>query len=166
MRLRALTLQASHRMARRFGADRCLEIQMPSMVSDLPPSTGCSGDNARRQIIRWLTSRGHQFLGRTWCPIFVERDSKFKKVDTAQGKVSKQYFVERVRFFATHGDEFLPLPKGVALPPEAAAVSQTERYNVRLAQLLQWSIGLNARSNREQPELKLFSRQKLCKCQF
>ncbi|KAH8176460.1 RNA dependent RNA polymerase domain-containing protein [Sarocladium implicatum] len=161
MRLRPLTMQKSHRMARRFGADRWLDIHMPSPASDPPTSPGCSEDDARRQIIHWLTSQRHHFLGRTWRAVFIESDKKTKKVMTNEGKVSTQYFFERVRLFATHGDDFRPLAKGDVLPPESAALLQTDRYNVSLTQLLQWAIGLNRPTNRRQLAVKLFARLKL-----
>lgn len=162
IKLRPLALDLGHRMARRFGADRWLEVTIPSLTSTRLPSGTSLGVENRLAVVNWLTKESHHFLGRRWAAVFVSSDTKTKSTkNSQQEKVTEQVFYERIRFFATHGNTFQPLGSEQDLPSLEASLDQSDRRSMGLEKLLRWAIGISVQENQKQPALKLFSRLQL-----
>lgn len=141
-----------HRLSRRFGADRFLEIIMPSPFS-LQDGLSSSEQhkNCALDFIQWLTGSIHHFLGRTWSAFYC-RD--FKK--TSQSTNAKSSYLQRVFLFATDGDSFrVPDQPGV-IPPPQEALTPESRTKMELHELLDWAIDLKRNSKMSLP--KLFNR--------
>ncbi|PNP54039.1 hypothetical protein THARTR1_05246 [Trichoderma harzianum] len=134
LQLHPLKLELGHRLARRFGADRFLEITIPSLsgsAEEEPPSILKKDPKSLEKIVDWLTKPDHYFLGRTWKPFFV-RTVKGKKISGT-----------------TRTDGISPL---------AEALETKARTKMKLSGLLKWAIGIDNERNSEQPVTKLFSR--------
>ncbi|KAL2213184.1 hypothetical protein CC79DRAFT_8009 [Sarocladium strictum] len=157
VKLRSLTLGTSNRIIRRFGADRNLELIIPSPFSHPPPLVSGHEEQARLQIMRWLASQNHRFLGRSWTSVLISVDQKKTKVmdSFTQEQTVKQSDFCRVRLFATHGDDFY---KGRNIPSPEAALTPYDRQSISLANFFEWAIGVNAPGNRKKTALKQFAR--------
>lgn len=164
--LQPLKLEQCHRLSRRFGADRFLEVNFPSPSGKDVPAVvkKAEGGCGPEKIIEWLTHNKHQFLRRQWVPFFT-RDTKKKKVFQRQGRDTefKMIHLERICFFAEDGDDFSRCKgnDGERIPPPEEATAITKRSRFRLRRLLRWAIGVD--KSKSQPALKLFSRIALSK---
>lgn len=155
LRLHPLKLELGHRLARRFGADRFLEITFPppSASSDDKPKILEHDQHSLEKIVNWLIRSCHYFLGRCWRPFFI-RTVKGKKAS----KANKGAPPERLYLFAYNGDNFRdPNPlDGIPLLKEALKIEI--RSKMKLSDLLRWAISIDKKLNSEQPVTKLFSR--------
>ncbi|KAL7792428.1 RNA dependent RNA polymerase domain-containing protein [Trichoderma ceciliae] len=155
LRLHPLKLELGHRLARRFGADRFLEITIPSpsVSTDDDPNILKEDKDGLKKIVDWLTKSCHYFLGRSWKPFFV-RNVKGKRISGTNKSTS----VERIYLFACDGNNFRnPIAPDDIPPPEEALKVRT-RTKLKLSGLLRWAIGIDNKRNSEQPVTKLFSR--------
>ena len=153
LRLNPLKLELGHRLSRRFGADRLIEIAMPSPTSFKDrPAAFKNDESYAEDFMQWITRRPHYFLGRFWAPYFM-RD--FKK--TTQSKEGpKTQYLERVHMFATDGNHFqLPYTRG-GIPSSIMALTPSIRTKMKLSGLLDWAIGFQ--HSAAQPVTKLSSR--------
>ncbi|KAH7329479.1 RNA dependent RNA polymerase-domain-containing protein [Stachybotrys elegans] len=132
--------ELSHRLGRRFGADRFLEVNLER--PDSRPKA-LSGRNGHDKVVSWLTQERHHFLGRVWNAFFM------RTVD----KPEKRF---QVYFFATDGDSFTN-PTAPGPPPPTEALDLENRTKLGLDGLLTWALNLPANVS-EQPPLKLFCR--------
>lgn len=160
LKLQPLRLAQSYRLLRRFGADRWLEVTIPSPASSPPLNTRPFGDKEREAIAEWLAWGSHQLLGRSWAPVFTRTHERFVKNPSADGTLSRVY-EEKLKFFATHGDEFRPPETPGQLPSQDEALTPEVRTNVNQQSLLRWAVGIT--KNMDQSALKLFSRLQLSK---
>ncbi len=160
VRMHPVTLQQGYRLARRFGADRFLEVTMPSPHTERNRPSIMKEDG-HGKIARWLTDRPHDFLGCRWAPFFV-RDAGYKKPPTEfrlGPESEKAFFKDRITFFAESGFGFRPLPDGVPYPLPSEKPDQ--KYICKVDTMLEWL--LQPAENAEQPHLKLFTRIQLGK---
>lgn len=157
LKLRPLATQLGHRLDRRFGSDRFIELVIPTL------DTYERDDQSK--ILPWLCL-GHAFLGRSWRPFFTKRDKKNvrqRKGEEHNEKSGRQVFFETVYLFATDGNNFRspgetyhPSRSSTQVPPlEACGVTRT-RSNIR--GLLDWTLSLSDPRNTVQAAPKLFSR--------
>ncbi|KAM0427592.1 hypothetical protein ACHAPT_007553 [Fusarium lateritium] len=153
LKLQPPRLELGHRLARRFGADRFMEIVMPSPTSRDAPDIIKQDEGGSIKVIRWLAENSHYFVGRSWVPFFA-RDAKKTVKDPRPPHKSMTIMQERVYFFATDGINF-QLPE-YQFPPQAEATSPGNRTKMRRCDLLNWAIGVER--NARQPVPKLFSR--------
>ncbi|RYP73826.1 hypothetical protein DL771_003404 [Monosporascus sp. 5C6A] len=145
--LNPLKFELPHRLDRRFGSDRFLEILVPS------PSRNLS-ESSTDYFIEWLLNHPHILLGRKWAPFFIRKaDPKKRAKDDGFGPEPKPEYVERVYLFAEDGNEF-HRPRGEEYPPKGEPVGSHSRLS--RSGLLSWM--LQPRENGRQPYLKLFSR--------
>jgi hypothetical protein len=155
LRLQPLKLELGHRLARRFGADRFLEINIPSpsVSSDDEPKIFKEDEGSLKKIVDWLTKSRHYFLGRCWKPFYV-RNVKGKKIAGS----NKNIFAVRIYLFACNGDNFRnpKAPDDIPLLQEALDIGS--RTKLKLSGLLRWAISIDNERNSEQPVTKLFSR--------
>ncbi|KAM0252534.1 hypothetical protein ACHAQJ_007666 [Trichoderma viride] len=152
LRLHPLKLELGHRLARRFGADRFLEITLPP-ASDDKPKILKEDEGSLKKIVDWLTNSCHYFLGRSWKPFFVRR-VKLKKTSGT----NKSIFVDRVYLFACDGNNFRNPNTPDDIPPLQEALEIGSRTKLKLSGLLRWAIGIDNECNSKQPVTKLFSR--------
>lgn len=145
----------SHRLMRRFGGDRFMEVVIPCPTTQFRNEGRSTDTSIADKVIRWLVTKQHYFLGRRWAAFSV-RDAKKSKSKTkglsSPPKILPHY---RVFFFACDGDTFRMCTDGV-LPPPEDAIDLGKRSKVKRACLLDWAIGDLQTS--EQPIFKLFSR--------
>ncbi|KAG6011752.1 hypothetical protein E4U54_007929 [Claviceps lovelessii] len=141
--------QSSHRLTRRFGCDRFLEISMPSMT-DVKRATACPDDS----IAEWWIKGDHYFLGRQWSTFFCKKDdAKSKKRRGAGGSLNFSWYT--FTLFACNGDSFRTSPRGL-LPPHEDARVLDRRVRVSLSEMIGWAIG--DLKTTDQQVAKLFSR--------
>jgi hypothetical protein len=166
LRLNPLKLGLGHRLERRFGADRFLEITFP------PPSASIDGKpnildddkdgkpnildddkDSLKKIVGWLIRSCHYFLGRSWRPYFVRTMRGKKGLGASKGPP-----LEKIYFFACDGDIFRPpnTPDGIPLLQEALEINN--RRKMKISDLLRWAISIDNERNTKQPVAKLFSR--------
>ncbi|KAM0230708.1 hypothetical protein ACHAPO_008991 [Fusarium lateritium] len=153
LKLQPPRLELGHRLARRFGADRFMEIIMPSPTSRDAPDAIKNVNQGADKVIRWLNDNLHYFLGRFWSPFYNRGASKSVK-DPRPPHKSLTIMQERVYFFATDGNNFR-LPES-QFPSLEEAMSLGHRTKMRRSDLLKWAI--NVEANAQQPVPKLFSR--------
>lgn len=150
-----LKLDDSHRLSRRFGSDRFLEVLYPSPNStNVPPAL--RGEDAREAANKWLARGLHQLAGRQWIS-FYTKDAGYKEPAThlrLGPESAKAVFKDRTYFFAVDGHNFrTPSPRN-SLPPKDQKVCARTKLSVH--RMLDWLLQL--RENTDQPYLKLFSR--------
>ncbi|KZZ91798.1 RNA-dependent RNA polymerase, eukaryotic-type [Moelleriella libera RCEF 2490] len=154
LKLNGLEIDKGHRLLRRFGSDRFLELLMPSLssINDL-----YTGNNVSECLVRWLTNRKHYFLGRQWAAFYCQSQTTKKSQKSADPR-QKVIQRQRIFFFACDGDRFEPCLDGL-LPLVEDARHPGQRVKVSLSKLLDWTIGDLGTTNQQMP--KLFSRVKL-----
>ncbi|KAI1771292.1 RNA dependent RNA polymerase-domain-containing protein [Hypoxylon cercidicola] len=152
LKLSPLRLELPHRLGRRFGSDRFLELVIPSLRS---PDVKNLGEAAVESIQRWLVDGPHILLGRIWTSFFV-KDALPKKIinDNAMGPPSKTIYQERIYLFAEDGNDFHRLEAGNHWPSKGEPVDRHTRMG--RGSLIDWL--LQVPNNQEQSVLKLFSR--------
>ncbi|KFA48348.1 hypothetical protein S40293_04467 [Stachybotrys chartarum IBT 40293] len=134
--------ELGHRLGRRFGADRFLEISL-QLLEDSPYKEGILKDRKFREtLIRWLSAKPHHFVGRLWVPFFVR-------------KVDKPDRLLRIHLFAVNGNQFR-MSRSPGVPAQQEVSNLEVRTNCNLPELLQWA--LNMSENLDQQPFKLFSR--------
>lgn len=155
--LQPLKLEHSHRLARRFGADRFLEVLVPSPTKDKPRAV--KKDHTTDELIRLLAQSEHILFGRVWRSFFTsdKTEKVVEKRESSMGPQTKYHFQERLYFFAVDGDPFdRGIPRGI--PPKEAATSTVRRTKMSIVDLLEWVIAPSHDGNKKQTTLKLFSR--------
>ncbi|KAF7551170.1 hypothetical protein G7Z17_g5199 [Cylindrodendrum hubeiense] len=146
-------LELGHRLSRRFGADRFMEVTLPSPYGKDTPSIIKKDIEGPEKIIQWLTDKLHYFVGRSWAP-FYTRDVKKTIKDPQPPHKTRNIYQERVQFFAVDGISFR-LPQSQFPPPQEASCLSA-RTKMKRSDLLGWA--LNIENNTNQPVPKLFSR--------
>lgn len=146
LKLDPLHTKKGHRLIRRFGSDRFLELSIPSMGDQ--EATKCTDDS----ITRWMAKKKHYFLGRQWSAFFCKRDEANNK---KRREEEKGMFWIKMVFFACDGDSFRKSIEG-GLPPHDDAKILKRRVKVDLHQVISWAIGDLKTTNQQMA--KLFSR--------
>lgn len=166
LRLNPLKLELGHRLERRFGADRFLEITVPSpsVSTEDRPSILKEGEGGLEKVVDWLTKSRHHFLGRCWKPFFVRHDNKGKGKKPAGAK--KAPSAEKIYLFACDGHNFRKPITPDGIPPLEEALHSKSRTKLKLSGLLGWAVGIGNARNAEQPVTKLFSRLALSELIF
>lgn len=156
--LEPLKLEHSHRLGRRFGADRFLEVLIPSPTSKDNPKVLKRG-HTTDELIRLLAQSEHILFGRIWRSFFTgdKTEKAIEKRESSMGPQTKNNYRERLYFFAVDGD---PFKHGIlcGIPPKEEATSIACRTKMSLVDLLEWAITPSHEYNQEQTTLKLFSR--------
>lgn len=156
--LEPLKLELTHRLSRRFGCDRFMEIDIPCMTGQrIPEVMKCLGPRAKTIVIEWLANLP-PFMSRYWvrfCTKPKDRKQKYSKQQFQQNVPSES--MDRVFYFAIDGMEFQGNKGNKTTPKE------TETVNFRSA----WSVDglLNwirpTWENKDQPTHKLYARTAL-----
>lgn len=164
LQMHPLKREQSSRLYRRFGYDRFLEVQVPS-VDSWPNPTREPLCQVEAVAARWLAGKAHEFMGRHWAAFYV-RDRQLK-VETSCGQngvdSTKTVFYDRVLFFAERGTGLVDweqpsLRSSCPLRENdlEASIRACSRNN-----MLDWL--LNWKENGKQSYLKLFHRVTLGK---
>jgi hypothetical protein len=110
--LEPLKLDRTHRLGRRFGCDRFLEIDIPRLsgtrIPQIIKDVGENGEG-RKIILEWFVTM-HQLMRRIWQYFVAKKlDTKKKKgiLPQSQPEIDSESRY-RLYFFAIDGDEFLP----------------------------------------------------------
>ncbi|KAI0146045.1 RNA dependent RNA polymerase-domain-containing protein [Hypoxylon sp. NC0597] len=152
LKLNPLKLDYPHRLGRRFGSDRFLELVIPSMGSQDIKSLG---ESAIESIQRWLVNDCHVLLGRLWTAFFL-KPSLPKKIinENTLGPQTKTIYQERIYLFAEDGNDFNRLTTEEHWSPKG----EPARMHTKMGResLIDWLLQIS--KNQEQPLLKLFSR--------
>lgn len=152
LRLEPLKLDRSHRLGRRLGHDRFLEICMPSLTDKkVLKSLGKVGPRLGEIFYDWLVDSNHCLLGRDWQPFCVKpRERSKSKKDVAESTEAEASF--RVYFFAVNG-------LGFRSNKDHGTRATEGRYPISISKLL--NIVRPTEENTHQSYLKLFSRTTL-----
>ncbi|OBT64708.1 hypothetical protein VE03_05870 [Pseudogymnoascus sp. 23342-1-I1] len=157
VQLKPLTTDRTHRLGRRFGNDRFLEVTLPNLTKSRPiGSTDDDLEMRRKEIMHWITSYCHRFMGIEW-RTFGLKDARSKKINNIELKKASDdadnQATHQVFFFAVDG---LGFQTGPTLP----AVDDNPAHHTKFTVegLLRWLIPFHLESNQKQPYLKLFSR--------
>jgi len=156
-RLMPLQLDRGNRLIRRFGADRFLEVTMPSPteMKDLPDALK-NVPEFSEQVIRWLTQDTHRLLDRDWASFYTSKPKR-----TAKSSKGKTVSLERIYLFAVGGDNFQTSHTRGSVPPGDEALLPGCRTNMKLSTLLEWAVGIQ--HNATDQAAKLFTRIALSK---
>ncbi|KAL7626367.1 hypothetical protein AAE478_003139 [Parahypoxylon ruwenzoriense] len=152
LRLNPLRLDLPHRLSRRFGSDRFLEVVVPSMGSQALKNFG---EHAIESIQRWLINDAHVLLGRVWTSFFI-KPSLPKKVSNENTLVPQTKIIhqERIYMFAEDGYDFHRLEAKECCSPKGEVVDKHTKMG--RGSLIDWLLQIP--NNQEQSVLKLFSR--------
>ncbi|KAI2630836.1 RNA dependent RNA polymerase-domain-containing protein [Hypoxylon sp. NC1633] len=152
LRLNPLKLDLPHRLSRRFGSDRFIELVIPSTGSQ---DVKNFGEAAVESFQQWLVNDCHVLLGRIWTSFFIKPSlpKKITNNDTLQPQ-SKTIYQERVYLFAEDGNDFHRLKPEEHWSPKGEPVGM--HTNMGRGSLIDWL--LQVPNNQKQPVLKLFSR--------
>jgi hypothetical protein len=151
--LQPLVTNLSHRLGRRFGNDRFLEISIPNLSKIPLTNNGDENKDTRQEIIRWITHTAHQFLGREWKPFSIKDIKKRKATIELKPFEEETGGNSQMFFFAIDGVDF---KVGRGLPERDEHPENHTKCSVQ--EMLNWLIPFEQSKNSNQPFLKLFSR--------
>lgn len=164
--LQPLKLEVSHRLSRRFGNDRFLEMSIPSFSGHKLPKLLKDAEQSgykeacREVIVEWMTREQHDFLGMTWGTFYLKDSTKKRpKLKLSVDEEVDNHANYTVYLFATDGVGF---QAGKTIPPGGEPPRRHTKMTV--ATMLNWLMPLE--ENKQQKALKLFSRIALGKNQF
>lgn len=158
LRLLPIRLDLSHRLGRRLGSDRFLEINIPNWtVRPLPKILTKLSDRGQELIIEWLIDSTHLLFGRSWKP-FYTRPKEKKDVRKEGSQMSEGHdTANRLYFFAVDGVGFRTIPNSIPLPqPQPRPLIHVAISIDDLLNLIR-----PTKENEDQSFLKLFSRTSL-----
>lgn len=150
--LQPVKLDDPHRLARKFGPDRFMELLIPSPDSSNLPNFIAKDDNFFADLIRWLSGT-HAFCGRLWKPFYTKSGGSRKPIRDIQfGPDPRPVFKDRIYFFAESHEN----PRSMAWRADSLQIMARHK-------MLHWAFDFNQQKNRNQPVLKLFQRTALGK---
>lgn len=142
LRLQPLKLDKPHRLGRKYGADRFLELLVPSPdLSNLPSSL--KDKPFYDDLLEWLARRPHAFCGRCYRPFYLKPGGQRTPAKHLHfGPEPKPIYTDRIFFFAENGVD----------------IARCERPSTPIESMMSWALDLKGGSNDSQPVLKLFQR--------
>ncbi|KAI0548109.1 hypothetical protein F4679DRAFT_333365 [Xylaria curta] len=157
--LQPLRLDLPHRLDRRFGSDRFLELIMPSPYTrDVKNLSKGNESVVIDSIHNWLAKQSHFLLGRTWKSFCTKQATpkKLHKDDTLRPE-TKTIMQERVYLFAEDGIDFLHAIATQTVSPKFESSNSHTRMGRE--HLLDWLLQIQqSPKNQKQSVYKLFSR--------
>ncbi|GAP89725.2 putative RNA-dependent RNA polymerase [Rosellinia necatrix] len=157
--LQPLKLDLPHRLDRRFGSDRFVEIVIPSLYTKEVKALSKGNESAVIDTVHnWLVEGSHFFLDRAWTSFYTKQATpkKIYKDDTLKPE-TVTIMQERVYMFAEDGNDFLRTESTRAISPRSEpnhAHTKMEREH-----LLEWLLQIRKNpKNQGQSLYKLFSR--------
>ncbi|CAM1505132.1 Fc.00g107690.m01.CDS01 [Cosmosporella sp. VM-42] len=155
LKLQPPRLELGHRLSRRLGADRFIEIIMPSPTSRDVPAVVKYDDLSLEKIVKWISDKPHYFMGRSWSTFFTRSQRKSIKDPDLPNK-TRNISQQRIYLFAIDGIHFRSPPSLGLIPPPEEATHPECRTKMRRCDLLNWA--LDVRRNANQTVHKLFAR--------
>ncbi|KAH8204622.1 hypothetical protein TruAng_001251 [Truncatella angustata] len=158
VQLHALKIDNTHRLARRFGPDRFIEMIVPSIDRQNMSILKMFSEETINYIRRWVFTNVHPMSGRFWKPFFVRsiREGPIKKAANKGDWVEpgpKQLMKYRFYLFAQDGNDF-QAPSLPGFPVKNEPIASHTKSSV--TSMIRWL--LEPSENADQPSLKLFSR--------
>ncbi|KAK7984781.1 RNA polymerase-like protein [Apiospora saccharicola] len=165
LQLDPLRLERPHRLNRRFGSDRFMEIIIPTLDAKNLPSHFKNIGEAESILRHWASQRLHYFIGRAWSGFFIRpyrnKNAKEAAKDQKDQKDQKEMFTpvhhismkNRFYLFAEDGDDFSPSVAG-QLPSKGEPF--TAHTRATKWDMIEWLLQIS--KNMDQPVTKLFSR--------
>ncbi len=158
LRLDLPKLEFSHRLGRRFGHDRFVEVSIPQIIGRHVPETvqrlvkNLGVDKWRDTVYDWLIDSNHPLLGRTWRPFFVKPKERMAK----RREAASPEAIYNIFFFAVDGIGFVNNSTLISNPNPSIGhpVMTIDRLLDRIRP---------TRKNVHQSYLKLFNRTTLSK---
>ena len=151
--LRPLKIDASYRLARKFGGDRIFTLSIPGLDADeLPRHLKPFSAVIRDAIIRWIVDDDHYFVGRRWRAFYVKPEPHRKSGRAAASKSDQPRY--RIFMFAEDGDDFRQRHVIGELDPRSSA-----HTSISVGEMIHWI--MPAEHNRDQTVLKFFDRVRL-----
>lgn len=142
LKLQPLKLEQPHRLGRKYGADRFLELLVPSPDSSNLPWF-MKDKPFYDELVNWLTKRPHAFCGRRYRPFYLKSGGQRKPLRYLQfGPDPKPVYTDRIFLFAEHGID----------------MARNEQPSTPVESLVSWALDLQTGRNDSQPVLKLFQR--------
>ncbi|TLD19835.1 hypothetical protein PspLS_09632, partial [Pyricularia sp. CBS 133598] len=153
LKLKALAIEQSHRLSRRFGEDRFLEVLYPSHGSTF------KDPELLPTLNNWLSHGRHSFVGRKWAAFFT-KDSGYRRParEVRLGPDPKPVLKDRIYFFAEDGNCFQSRQHTLNAPFSGNPLT---RATLPVNNMLNWLLQLDLVQNQRQPWPKLFSRIQL-----
>lgn len=142
LRLQPPKLDKPHRLGRKYGPDRFLELLVPCPdPSNLPSSL--KDKPFYDHLLDWLTGKPHSFGGRLYRPFYLKPGGQRTLPKHLHfGPDPKPTYMDRIFLFASSG----------------ADISRDKRPSTTLGSMISWALDLRAGNNDSQPVLKLFQR--------
>ena len=158
-RLAPMQLDRQHRLGRRLGNDRFLEIDMYEFQFTSKHIPTVIGEERRATVVEWLFNRSHFLFGRTWKSFFIKqlrlkKQKKNRKLIGSLPDEGEKYYY-RVYFFAVDGPGFTHCADRI--PPLEA-----KNFKFDIPKLLDLIRPIH--ENETESFLKLFSRISLGDC--
>lgn len=142
LRLQPLKIDKPHRLGRKYGADRFLELLVPSPDSSNLPWF-IKDKPFYDELVDWLTQEPHAFCGRRYRPFYLKSGGQRKPIRHLQfGPEPKPIYTDRVYFFAENGID----------------IARDEQPAMPVESMISWALDLKGGKNDSQPVLKLFQR--------
>ena len=146
--LRPLKIDASYRLARKFGGDRFFTLALPSLESDdLPQYLKPFSAVVRDKVRRWIVDDAHYFVGRKWRAFFVKPETH-KKGGKSNNSSQLRY---RIFMFAEDGDDFRQSGTRGEVDPRNPIHTPSS-----IRDMIEWF--MPSVQNQDQKVLKFFSR--------
>lgn len=145
--LNPLKLEASHRLARKFGGDRICVVGVPG-IERLPPYLKMDASVIRDGLIKLLIDTDISFLGRKWRAFNMKSDSSKRNQRDKPASVNDIKF--HIYLFARDGDGFRDRTQTGELEP------QDHHVRMEVQDLLEWFMPFKI--NQNQSALKFFAR--------
>ncbi|KAI0535140.1 hypothetical protein GGR58DRAFT_24380 [Xylaria digitata] len=159
LNLQPLRLDLPHRLDRRFGSDRFLELIMPSpYTKDIKDLSKGSESVIINSIHSWLVESPHFLLGRSWRSFAIKQAApkKIHKDDTLRPE-TRTIQQERIYLFAENGNDFIRAEETQSISPKLE--STNAHTKMKREHLLDWLLQIQKiPKNQEQSIYKLFSR--------
>jgi hypothetical protein len=142
LRLQPLKLDKPHRLGRKYGADRFLELLVPSPdPSNLPLSL--KDKSFYDDLLDWLTRKVHTFCGRRYRPFYLKSGGRrTPPKHLLFGPDPKPTYTDRIFLFAESGVD----------------IARNEQPSTPVESMISWALDLKGGENDSQPVLKLFQR--------
>ncbi|KAI1754158.1 hypothetical protein F4782DRAFT_528600 [Xylaria castorea] len=157
--LQPLRLDLPHRLDRRLGSDRFLELIIPSpYIKDIKNLSKGNESVVIDSIHNWLVRDSHVLMGRTWKSFYTKQATpkKLYKDDTLRPETIT-ILQDRVYLFAENGTDFLHATATQSVSPKFEFTNSHTK--MKREHLLDWLLQIQQnRENQKQSVYKLFSR--------
>lgn len=133
--LNPINATLGHRLGRKFGHDKFLEVLFPTFERSNLPARYSKDPAFPNQIVRWLCMERHEILGQYYAVFFTKNTTHKKRFRGEHGNpVTQHEFQQRIFLYREGGSDLCD----------------------RVSGMLDWLLCLN--ENKNQSYLKLFSR--------